>query len=212
MLADIRGRSRKTVLSLIAALALFALGVFLGRSLAIGESEAGSSPTARPPESILELRTERGAVVAATAFARLMVGPSEDEDSYKEEMAVLAAPSWRARADQLANNSIEFVRSRYGEGGTISFSPLKYRVASYSSSEAAIEVWGVVIASGPRVEGLEESWITGTVRIRWLDSEWKVIGQSSQGGPTPELLNAGGESLSHFRLEGFRDYQSAPRS
>jgi hypothetical protein len=63
-----------------------------------------------------------------------------------------------------------------------------------------------VLASGPKIIGIEESWITGTINLQWVGSQWKVAGQSSSGGPTPELLRTDEEKTVTEILNEFSEY------
>jgi hypothetical protein len=126
-------------------------------------------------------------------------------------MVETAAPGWADRAEELAGNAIAFVNERYGEGGQVSFHPVRYRVVEFSDEEATIDIWGLVLGSGPKLAGIEESWITGTLEIVWINESWKVKGQSSRGGPTPELLKTDGEAAVPEEFEGFEEYEDALR-
>jgi hypothetical protein len=127
-------------------------------------------------------------------------------------MVSIAASQWKARAEELAQNGTEFVIERYGEGGAVEFQPVRYRVRSHSSESAVIDIWGVVLGSGPKLNGIEESWITGTVSLVWEGSQWKVSGQSSKGGPTPELLRTEEQGTVGEVLNEFKEYRDAPGS
>ena len=191
------------------AFVFLALGFLLGRGSAdepptqVPEAAPPSSDTTEPIETPLE---------AATRYGRILTGPSGDVDTYLAEMDALAAPEWADRAAELAANGVDFVEERYGPGGSVEFHPVKYRIESESASEATVEIWGVVLGSGPNVNGVEETWGTGTLDLVLVDSEWKVTGQASVGGPTPELLRAE-DAFSITRiLQDFQDYSDAPDS
>ena len=197
--------------SLIAFLALVALllAFLLGR-VSAPEAESSSPPVVQlnepsPPQE----RDEAGAVDAATRFSRILTGPSGDPESYMKDITSIAAPDWTPRAQELAENSIDFVQERYGEGGTIDFEPLRYRVQSFSTDRAAIDLWGVVLASGPKLGGIEESWVTATIELQWVGSEWRVRGQASAGGPTPELLRTQEDKTVDEILSDFEEYSDA---
>lgn len=185
------------------------LAFFVGRSTApqpdSHQPDVGG-PSNEPADSE---RDESAAVRAAATYSRIMTGPSEANESYLEEVMSIAAPDWRARAQELADNSIDFVSERYGEGGSIEFQPIKYRVDSFSSQSAVVELWGVVLASGPNLRGIEESWVTATIELEWVDSEWKVNGQSSLGGPTPELIRTDEERTADEVLTDFKELSDA---
>lgn len=175
------------------------------------DGDTGTSPRAQEVVNGVPLgyeRTEEGAVLAATAFARVMSAASADVDRYRSAMETLAAASWRNRAQELAANGSEFVRDRYGVESSIVFVPIRYRVAEYSADRATIEIWGVTLATGPKVNGMEESWVTGTIQLTWT-GDWRVAGGRSETGPTPELLEAE-QSLPFSVLDRFEEYSGAP--
>lgn len=195
----------------IAGLVLMGLGFLLGRVLSPDANPAPSTTTTpNDAPAPIVARDENGAVQAATDFARIMPGPSTDVESYLLAMRDLAAPEWQDRAEELAKNAVAFVQERYGDGGQVEFHPLRYRVQSHSDENAIVDIWGAVLGSGPNLTGIEESWITGTLHLVWVDSQWMITGQSSVGGPTPELLGTDDASSAITLLEDFQEYADAP--
>lgn len=202
----------------VTALILFALGFLVGRWTG---ADDGSLQPSRSP--IVEADAERlvhgvpvgyshtqeGAVQAATNFTRVMASALENPDTYRAVLMTMAAPRWVSDAERVAENGIRFFNDRYGLGGSSTFSPLRYRVVSYSNTRATIQLWGVTIATGPRIDGIEESWLTGTVELSWVSGDWRIADQSSESGPTPELLQSGTD-FSSRTLEGFKEYRRAP--
>lgn len=196
---------------IVAAIAFvfLALGFLLGRGAAgeepqqVPEASPSLFDTGEPNETPLE---------AATKYSRVVTGPSGDVETYLAEVADLAAPEFTDRAAELAANAVDFVEERYGTGGSVEFHPVRYRIESESPSEATVEIWGVVLGSGPNVNGIEETWATGTLELVLVDSEWKVAGQGSAGGPTPELLRADDEFSVTRILQDFEDYDDAPNA
>jgi hypothetical protein len=219
----VNGRRRRALLlAAIGALVVLGIGILIGRGLYPEESNPQDSSSPKTTEDVGPTdvvngvpigytRTEEGAVAAATSFAQTMTGPSGNPDTYRLAMETLAALGWRKRAQELAENAIAFVEDRYGPGGSVEFTPLRYRAARYSDERAVIEIWGVVVGSGPKIAGIEESWITGTVVLSWTGSDWRVIGQKSEGGPTPELLRDGRGGDARAVLQDFQEYEGAPQ-
>ena len=214
-------RGGRVALVVVLVLVVLGIGILIGRTLAPDRTTPGAvAPSASPrtPEAPGVIngvavgydRSEDGAVAAATTFAGVMSGPSGDVGAYRTAMATLAAPDWKTRADELASNAIDFLRSRYGDGGSISFQPLRYKIDHYSDNAATVRLWGVVVASGPKIPRLEESWITGTIRLSWVQDDWRVSGQDSEAGPTPHLL-AGQDAASVGELNDFQEYGRAPQ-
>jgi hypothetical protein len=155
-------------------------------------------------------QSEDGAVAAATIFARAIATIPLDTDAYKETIRTLAAPEWLSDAEALADNSLTFLVERYGQGAASTFSPIKYRIQKYSDTSATVALWGVTLGSGPKVQQPEESWVTGTIELVWVDDDWRVAGQSSSVGPTPERLNTEDE-LDGSELENFEEYPIGSR-
>ena len=176
------------------------------------DAETNVGPPAPTESTAPTTPDESSAVRAATLYARIMAGPTADSDEYLADMQSIAADQWKARAEELAHNGSEFVAERYGEDGAVEFQPIRYRVRSFSEQAAVIDIWGVVLASGSKLGGIEESWITGTVNLVWVGSEWKVSGQSSEGGPTPELLRTDEGGSVDEVLVDFKEYDDAPGS
>lgn len=155
-------------------------------------------------------QSAEGAVAAASNYARVMTGASGDPAAYRRALRTLASPDWLERAEELATNTIDFVRSRYGTDGSATFSPVRYRVAAFSKDLATIDIWGVLVASGPKIEGVDESWLIATVELAWVETDWRVVGQSAAPGPTPELLRTA-DAQSESILTDFEEYQVAPQ-
>jgi hypothetical protein len=198
---------------------LVSLGVLVGRWSAPNsvappeaqtEDDSAVTEDAGPREEINGVpvgyaRTEEGAILAATNFARVMADPFSDSRVYQQAMETLASPEWRPQARELAQNTAAFALDRYGARGSISFSPLRYRAVEASDENAIIELWGVALASGPKVASTDESWIRGTIQLVWVDGDWRVGGQQSASGPTPRLFQ-NDEGPDFDVLDDFKGY------
>lgn len=199
------GSRRKRILAALIGVML-ALAFLAGRVTAPEPDDGGVvAPQGDPPQSQTQ-PTEETAIEAATSFAQIMAAPSGDANAYLDAAEEIAAPGWEDRARELAQGALDFVNDRYGNGASIAFHPVRYRVRSWSPEAAAIDIWGVILASGPKVGGVEESWVTATLDLRWVDSGWRVEGQSSRGGPTPELLRTQDQVPLNEVLEDFQEY------
>ena len=190
---------------------LLVLGGFLnGRLWSPNDVPGREAPGPSDPATPAAVADKATALEIATQFAQAIAGPSEGAADYIDEAVAFAAPEWRARAAELAENTLAFIEERYGEGGQIVFHPVKYRVGAQSEEQAVVDIWGVALGSGPNLAGIEESWLTGTVHLSYVDGEWKVSDQSSVGGPTPELLRTeDGFPVSRV-LEEFEEYDDVP--
>ena len=207
-----RDPMRRNAAALVFLAVLLAIvGFAIGRLTAPKESHSTPSPL---PSSMGDRypHTRLGAVAAATGFGQALAGSMESATDYRDDLVALAAPGWQQSAEELADNTLDFVHSRYGVDGDLMFMPVRYRVASYTDSEAVIQVWGATIASGSKVPGLEESWVLGTIRLDWIQGTWLVAGQESEAGPTPEVLGATNGVSYETVLEGFKEYRHGPDS
>jgi hypothetical protein len=136
-----------------------------------------------------------------------MTGVSGNPDQHRAAMETIAAPEWKERARELADNALAFLRDRY-EDGSASFTPVRYRVADYTEDAAVVEIWGVTLISEPKSDGIDESWVTGTIELRWV-GDWRVVGGGSVIGPTPQLLQTR-EGAATSVLDDFEGYGYAP--
>lgn len=210
MQPEIDQRRRRLVL-LVGAIVLLLIGLVIGRFSAPDRQSTSpdSVEAVTPADSSLD-NSEEGAIEAATDLAKVMASPTGDASAYIDAMSALAAPDWQERARELAENTLDFVNDRYGSTGRVELIPVRYRLRSYSTGEATVDIWGVVVGSGPKLDGIEESWITGTINLEWIAGEWKVSGQTSKGGPTPELLQTDEDSSANVILDEFSEYSDAP--
>lgn len=200
---------RRSAVIGVVAIALVAIGFLIGRTLAPIENDPGDAePSPGSWDGRTQSRTEEGALRAATEFARVVSGEIEDPGSYRDAVLAFVAPEWETDARRLVANTLRFVESRYGADAEISFSPIRYRVSEFSDMHAVIDLWGVTVASGSEIRGLEESWITATIRLGWLSNRWFVVDQQSRRGPTPESLGSS-DDLEVSELRGFQEYERA---
>lgn len=169
-----------------------------------------ASSTLPPPSFQSGTRTPEGAASAATEFARVMSGATSDRAALVHATEAIAAPAWREEARRLAHNGVDFIVDRYGSDGESTFVPVRYRILEFSPTEATIQVWGVTLAMGSSVTGIDESWVTGTIELAWVEDRWLVAGGDSRVGPTPRLLQTGTPAPISF-LDGFKEYRRAPR-
>ena len=201
---------RPLLLVVVAVVIALLLGIWIGRALAPAQEEA--SPSAPSPDERQlgeHPQTEEGAVAAATEFSRLIADVSTDEDQYRQAIRDLAAPDWMSKAEELADNTLSFLEGRYGSEGTFSFVPARYRVVEFAENAATVDLWGVSLATGPKIAGVEETWITGTLELVWTSNGWRVAGQDSATGPTPELVRAEDERAGN-PLSDFQEFDHAP--
>lgn len=155
-------------------------------------------------------RTRQGAVAAATHSAHVMSSATGDLAAFVDATAAIAAPSWKDDARRLAENTVKFVAERYGPNGSTAFVPVRYRLSAFGGDSAIVNVWGVTLADAGNGQAIDESWVTGTIELVWIDGQWLVTGGNSEVGPTPELLQTE-DPVVTSSLAGFKDYSSVPQ-
>lgn len=157
-------------------------------------------------------RTEAGAVAAATNFGLLSTMDSFwGADRLPDAMEVLAAPQWREEARQQATSGYEFITRRYGKDVELSGAALRYQVLEFSPDRAAVNLWILTVISGARRATVDEIWGTATVRLGWIEEDWRVIGTENETGPAPVQLPADGLSEdARLFIEELDEYSGAP--
>lgn len=204
------GQPQRPILLMgIAALVALLLGIWIGRAFAPSQEEASPIPSPDARDVGEYRQTEEGAIAAAAEFSRIIADVSADEDQYRQAIQEIAAPNWASRANELADNTLSFLDERYGSEGTFSFVPARYRMVEFARNAATIDLWGVTLATGPKVAGVEETWITGTLELVWTSTGWRVAGQDSATGPTPELVRSEDEREGNA-LSDFEEFRHAP--
>lgn len=193
----------------IAVLVALLLGIWIGRALAPSQEESSPIPSPNTRDEGEYPQTEEGAVAAAAEFSRIIADVSADEDQYRQAIQEVAAADWASKANELADNTLSFLDERYGSEGTFSFVPARYRVIEFTGDAATIDLWGVTLATGPKISGVEETWITGTLELVWTSNGWRVAGQGSATGPTPELVRSEDEREGN-PLSDFEEFRHAP--
>lgn len=207
--------TRRIVVLTIAALMIFALGVFVGDRIgADAATSASPSSVASPARSasptsgnragttpvrpnVAAVRTRAGAATAASAaITAFELSVVLDAARLEATIATVAAHGYREQLLATYRQGAAAFREKLGIGSTpepvvfVRTSPIAYRVEEYSASEATVSVWTVgVLGSGATVTP-QQTWSTQRVALRWEDGGWKVAGFDRQSGPTPPLASA----------------------
>lgn len=199
---------------LVLLICAFLIGRATGGSLR-AEPSAPEGGTGIGPASVLHgvpvgyEHSEEGAVSAAANFARVMANVGGGQEDYIKAWSTMAAPAWRLEARELAETGFDFTIDRYGSDGTFSYSPIRYRLDEYSPTGATVDLWGVTVAAaGSRT--IEESWTSLTLDLTWISGDWRLSGQESATGPSPQLVQAG-EVEPPSSLDGFEEFSIAPQ-
>jgi hypothetical protein len=141
--------------------------------------------------------SRQGAVAAAANYTRVL--SSElilDKASRHKAIDTLAAPEARARLQQTLDQAVSLLRKGLGmtpaDDGTevlLRATPVGWRVEEYSGDAATVAVW--MTSVGGSVSGaqgpvpIREAWGTTTVKLRWVDGDWKQVEYTSRDGPVP---------------------------
>ena len=217
-------RRRRWALLALAAAALVALGVGIGSRIAAPKSAAvtttapGSSPA--PSEPVQQsVRTEEGAVAAASRAVSLLDGPALlDSARLRKLVERLAASHARdALASAYAQGAAD-ARARLGADTVpapvviLRSALVGYRLVSFNPSAATVAVWRVgVVGSGATIQP-QQSWRTETVSLVWEHGDWKVVSFASAAGPTPPLPAAATASTAgdlFTEIPRFREFSRA---
>jgi hypothetical protein len=219
--SDARPSWRRAAFGLLVLLAVFAAGLAVGEIVG-GKTDGGengySPPTAGRlasggPTGILKgvpvgyAHSRIGAVAAARHFLAVegsrLVG---EEVSYVAAMRTMSAPEWEARAADIARNATEFVTNRYGLDVDVRTVPVGYRIRSFDGDTASLDVWVVTIASGNERPVGEQIWDVHSIQLRWIDGDWRLSSQESQGGAAPAFLPGQSSADVSTVVKEFRDY------
>lgn len=136
-------------------------------------------------------RTETGAIAAATHFELIIGNTLMLNDARRT--AAIAAMAHPEYVEALQSRMTDFVRNverglNVGVGeakGIYRVAPMGYRVNSYSADEAIIAIWAASAASLGPIEA-RAGWSTSTVKLGWVNEDWRLIETSSKPGPTPQ--------------------------
>ncbi len=67
-------------------------------------------------------------------------------------------------------------------------SPIGTKVTDFSDGKAAVEVWcsGLLGLAGEKsIKPVTNSWFTVTMKLAWIDGDWKAVTHSQKSGPAP---------------------------
>jgi hypothetical protein len=214
----------------LAAVALVAGGILLGRATA----ETEPPPAADPPVDSSDVErpatpgptaTEfgmpvgfsadvEGAVAAATAYTVVLGGPLLFEEGLDQALAVAATDDARADLEAQFTQGADLLIERLNLDDAevvATTAPAGYRIDRFAEGEeASIAVWaaGFMIAGGTPIPA---GWTTTTVDLVWTDGDWKLAGLRSNDGPEPPHGAEPGAVVHVIeQIEGFEPYRHLP--
>ncbi|HZD72588.1 MAG TPA: hypothetical protein VE776_01640 [Actinomycetota bacterium] len=175
--------------------------------------------------------SEAGAVGAATNYTAVLASSELMFDDARRGAAVetVAAPQARARlARELENQAKLIAASFFGiqdadaalaevVASKVVFQtiPVRYRLDAYDGDSARVSIWQTGVG-GYQDSSLppQEAWGMTTVRLQWIDHDWKETGATVTDGPVPVADSnppTPAPDLIH-ELQQFKDYHYAPAS
>lgn len=206
-------RGANAVPLVLAAFAVLLAGLLLGRATATPRpavpSQASASGATEPagqgipgtgPDRVEGgvpvgyARTEAGAVAAAAQYVAAFDGERGlVEADRRAVLDVIAADDAR---DDLAGRmrpGMELVAEQFGIDEGVARGPgfvarsvvVGHELAGYDGEEATVRVWATSIFFAEGRQAVTGGWSTETVRLRWERDDWRLVGFTSEEGPTP---------------------------
>jgi hypothetical protein len=165
------------------------IGVLAG--LALGGNGGGPKQTGPGPKASIAgvpigyERSKAGAASAALNYetALTAAGPA----GYRTVLGAITDPSDRNAITEAMQPGMEIISKQLGEGAVVRSAVLGYRVNSYDSNVAEVEVWEVGTLAAANQPVPQAGWTTTTVRVRWSDGDWRIAeAPTTKKGPTPQ--------------------------
>ncbi|HZD70781.1 MAG TPA: hypothetical protein VFA45_18365 [Actinomycetes bacterium] len=105
---------------------------------------------------------------------------------------VIAAPEAAERLRASQNDAAAAVASGpFGAGlrrtdvkSLLRTATLGYRLSEYSADNAEVVLWAVVVYGNDGGLATQSTWVTSTVRLRWI-GDWRLVEITSTPGPVP---------------------------
>lgn len=229
-------RLRRRLLAVVAAAGLFVAGAAIGRATArahpnrapeedrataSGDTSAGE---AAPPlgQAGIEGRyphTPTGAVMAATAFAMALDGPSLlDPQSRAATLTLVAASGERVKLADRFDRLSQLIATRLDlrpdvatdSGFVWRAVPAGWQLRHYTDTDAVVAIWGtgVMAIEGRQLD--QPGWQTTEVTLRWERDNWRLVGFRTQDGPTPPTVGSQAVGVVGRRINEFRGFHYLP--
>jgi hypothetical protein len=158
--------------------------------------------------------TRNGAVAAATGYADAF-GPAQivDEERLAKLIDAIATPELAARlraqtAAMQRSPGISRLRAATSRGGVFAQEmPLGYRVVSYQSSRAVVDLWVVSVLAGGRVQP-QARFARSRETLAWNGEDWKLAALANPvSGPTPGIERKSATNSSRDFTSSLRRYE-----
>jgi hypothetical protein len=196
------------------------VGLFAGLALADDGGEVAKVPGAGPTKFVKGVpvgyeRSKVGATNAALGYEAALAMLSRSTPSVRREaLNVMAVPAGREEVVKAGEFAYDFLDKQFGAEGAVRSAVVGYRVKAYDRDAAEVELWEVSVVGRPDTVPARSGWSTRTIRLRWVNGDWRIAELPSQtDGPTPQLQEAASDSALVIKaareLEGVR-YVPAP--
>jgi len=171
--------------------------------------------------------SEQGAVAAAANYATVLSSTLIlDQPRRRAAIEALAAPETLGRQQRAFDQAVASLRKGLGvtDGsaldGTVLLRavPVGWRLKEYTGDRATVAIWvtSVLGALGTPPDGVpvREAWGTTTVKLRWVDGDWKQLQTTTTDGPVPIADTATPTAASQLIPEAqqFKEFNYAPGS
>ncbi len=175
--------------------------------------------------------SQAGAVGAATNYTAALASSELIFDEARRSAAVdtVAAPQARQRLRRDLENQAKLIAASFfglkdadkalaqvvASKVVFQTIPVRYRLDAYDGTHARVSIWQTGVG-GYQDSSLppQEAWGMTTVRLQWIDKDWKETGATVTDGPVPVADSnppTPAPDLIH-ELQQFKDYHYAPAS
>lgn len=219
----------RTSLAIGAAVAVFLVGLIVGRMLTDGAAPeaaiTGPGPAAHLPDAPAPQqprgrfpRTRTGAVEAATAYGIAIDGPGLlDADARRTLLDEIATDDARGDLASTLAEGAEFIASNLGltsdriddPGFVWRVVPGGWQVRSYDGARATVAIWatGLAVAEGRPLA--DPGWRTTEIDLAWERDDWRLVAFRSEPGPAPSLAADAADPTVGARINAFVAYEPA---
>ena len=171
-----------------------AIGLLAGIALGGGGDEKTIKATGPGPTKTVDgvpvgyARSKEGAINAALAYeGALGAMRRADKNRRAAALTAMAVPEQRDTITKSSETAFEFFDTQFGSEGIIRSGIFGYRVKTYDENSAEVELWGVSVVGRPETVPVRSGWTTRTVRLRWIEGDWKLNSLPDEvAGPTPQ--------------------------
>jgi hypothetical protein len=197
------------------------VGVVIGAIAGGGATTSGPAPDDPGPASVTGdgapqgfAHTRSGAVAAAAAYADAF-GAAQivDEERLAHLIDAIATPelAGRLRAQTAAmqrSPGIRRLQAATSKGGVFAQeTPLGYRVVSYQSPRAVVDLWVVSVLAGGRVQP-QARFARSRETLAWNGEDWKLAALAKPiSGPTPGIERKSATNSSRSFIGSLRRYE-----